>query len=506
VANIPVNAPWASANINGDDRPLGQVTMSLACGGVSRCLVTSYENNDAAGESGVAIDALAEDVATELADQQGSMFEMTSTANSAVTVNDGTHTLVFRGFPSNPSYNNSLGGTGLSHVLIHEAAILSAYRSFIYLQPELVYKQTDLFVGADGKGLTSTEMTTRFMEVLDIIVNTWEKSSSRSSSSDTTGQGEPTFSLIQREARHIQNQAIYPRLKQIMDGSLHGATWLELKSSDVSSGLQQNAQVSKHIAELLGEKVGDFFNTLGNFGQSFHSMFVPEFPAGPDRLGHFVSYDTIGNANILSGLSTLYLPITNLQFSGGNRGYLPLTHVLVNGEFTSQYRDNSGTGQGNLQLPLVTVYPTNPNLAGLGANFPGPPWLTPVLYEDVDRSKIFIPQHRLDLKRYAAAVKRVQDAAGTLVKGYKKDILDRWAQNLYTFTALSSTSCSLQIPLDVSITPGARYSVHNMKQDLIFTGFLAQVNHRLQVQPRQGVASTDLTFSHVCAGDFTLPS
>lgn len=469
---------------------------TLSAGGQSTCFLTLQERVDAVGKGGKAVDALSEDIPLRLQTLQSLVFAQAKTAyDSAVTVIDGVNQLNFRGYLSNPSFSNAPGSMGPSYTLMHESAILGNYRSHIYQFSELErqinklnpfqYKQTD------------ADIAVRFMSVLDQTVKDWVNVYSKNV------QTEVPISIEQKAAWHKMNLVVYPYLKAVMDASKGAVVWdLFSQLTDVAS----QGEISTYIASLLSEKYDSFTTVLEQFERSFQCLFVPSFPPDASQaFGKLVSYH-----DIAAGKTTpLKLPITVLQFSGGNRAALPVTHVLVQGAVNQSWRTNAiSQGRQGTPTPMLAAWPPTVYAGGRVLVDSGPPWMRGILPQDFAASAVFDPAQGLDLSVYQSGRVKINVLINKLYE-VKADIMQQWAKNLYEFSSLENSTCNLEVPLDVSIVPGQRYAVQNMSGTQFFTGFLAQVAHRISVQGRAagsaGVAVTSLTFTHLNAGNFTLP-
>lgn len=497
MAEVQVLSPRGVADVQGQTIAVSSIVMNLVAGGVSTCQISAHDVDDAqdpsqsaSGSSGKAVDALSLSTADKLSAQQALMFEQTNVPNSKAIIYDGAgKSIVFHGFMSSPGYGNAPGVLGNSYMLMHQSIMLSSYRSFIYPTPRADHRESD--ITGDIFLLNSKDMATRFIEVLEILVKRWDLENDKS--------GTP-FSVAQKVIRHKQNEVIFPRLKAVMEASTGASYWPSLTDD---SG--DHPAISAWIAGMLSDRVGDFFNTLAVFEQDFQCMFVPQFDAPIDSLlGRFVSYESIGSGGT-GPLEPLTVPVEAVQFAGGNRTFLPITHAIVSGTYLTPWRSDLGNGNSNTQVPELAVFPESFNAAGLGITSPGPPWMTALVETDVSAEDAKANMDALDLDTYETGRVKIKDFIQKVNDKVKRPILDTWARNIYIFSALSGAICTINTPLNVAIKPGRRHAVLNKKGEILFNGFLAQVSHRVSAEGERSSASTSLSFTHVEASGFNLP-
>ncbi len=488
MSDVDVRMPRVTAQIADENLPVGQVNVSLVSGGLSTASVTLHEEGKAT--DGAAIDALNIDHTARVGAAQAVIFTARPDPDSTITIEDGQkHTLAFKGYLSNPSYRVGPGDVGAVRNVTHESVKLSGYRGNIYtFSPS----QRDGVGSGDESTMPfmefkSSNLGTRFMEVLDFQIARWQASDK---------SAEAPFSREVKEAWHTLNQGIYPDLQKVMQNS-KGAVWDTFEAMLPSD----HYKVSSFVREVILQQSDTFFSNLSLFEEGFQFQFVPSFT--PDGgLGQFVSWYDIGRA---PG-AALSLPITSFQLSAGDKNFLPVTHVFLGGSLCQRWRGSSGYGQGPVPTPTLVAWPETPYAGGKILSNSGPPWLDQV---EPDPEQGFQTQadsqDGLDLDSYQSGRASVNKFIGEITDTVKAPILKDWARNLYSFAALANSTTTFSIPLDVSIFPGQRYRVSNMKGALLFNGFLAQVSHSVAVAPKRGEGTTTLAFTHVEAGSFTLP-
>jgi hypothetical protein len=159
-----------------------------------------------------------------------------------------------------------------------------------------------------------------------------------------------------------------------------------------------------------------------------------------------------------------------------------------------------------MEVPMLARYPETLQSGGLLLHSSGPPWLS--TYVDISGPDVLQddPDPSLNLSDFEKSHVSYMKLASVVADASLRPIIKTWAKNLFMYTALERTTAILPVPLDVSILPGKRYKVTNMKGDALFSGFLAQVSHSLAMKPKSGTAVTTLSFTHIQAGNFKLPT
>ena len=160
----------------------------------------------------------------------------------------------------------------------------------------------------------------------------------------------------------------------------------------------------------------------------------------------------------------------------------------------------------------IYAYPDKPLTGGDILYDSGPPWLPSIQLssDGVDPSQGDTTAQQLgnglDLGKYQSSRASLNKFLADTSAVKHMPIIRQWAKNLYAYAALEGSSASLGIPLCVPMTPGARYNVVDLADRPLFSGFLQQVTHTVSLDSKPPSAGTFLSFSHIEAGSFKLPS
>ena len=486
-----VTAAVGNGEVFSGNTPVQRATISLCVGDLSRASLIMHRTPT--GNSNL-VDALNLDYTQLIGKAQNLLFSARRAADSIITAQDGKgNTLNFKGYLANLGGNAGIGSVGYPCVVAHESVRLSGYRGNIYAF-DAMYRNEAADEPDPGTiptmDFSSTSMATRFMEVLNFMLSRWKDHQG--------GNNETPWSLALRQAWHGLNSDIFPDLKNVMNGSDEGTTWPQF------SAFQQtdHQKLSEFVWDLITQQSGNFFGNLSLFEQGFQCQFIPDFNVNSGILGYFTSWYDMSQA---TG-TTVKLPVTQFTVSGGDKTFLPVTHVFISGAVASVWRDGSDTGQGTIPSATFYVYPETPYAGGQVLQNSGPPWLDtpsagmPVAQDDGSQFA------GLDLDAYKSGRKQANTYIGTIMDDIKKPVIKRWAQNLYVFSALERSTASFSIPLDLSLKPGQRLNVCTEDGKQLFSGFLAQVTHTVLTGEESGESSTTVMFSHVEAGGFTLPN
>jgi len=490
MATTHVLHPTVKAQVADEKLPAQEVVLNLTTGGSSTATVILHESQQATGDNAQAVDALSLNHTSRIGALQNTLFQARTTPDSQIVITDDRgHTLTFKGYLGNPSYRAGSGSLGNVRMVLHESVRLSGYRGMIYA-PDVNAREG---AGANTDGtmpfmdFSSTSMSVRFMEVLDFQIKYWV---SRGAVNETP------FSKEVKAAWHALNTTLYPDLKKVMNASNDSTTWEEFKGIPD----EDNNRISGFMRDVITQQSNNFFGNFGLFQNGFQCQFVPGFAAnGP--LGYFIGWKEMTTVDP----TALTLPVKSISISGGDKRFLPVTHVFVGGSMDSCWRVGAGGGQGNIPAPVLVAWPETPYVGGQVLHDSGPPWLAQVSPGDSSQFEAQEGQG-LSLDQYRSGRTAVNKFIGNLIDTKKAPILKRWARNLYALTALQNSSTTFTIPLDVSILPGKRYGVFDTFDNYLFAGFLDQVQHTIQTQGKEGDATTTLTFTHVEAGSFILPN
>ena len=493
MTSAEVRQPSATCSIASFDTTPGDVAIAIAVGGPTQAIVTAQDAADNVhGE--YAIDVLDNGIVQHLAQMQTAMFKPRTAEDSFVNLYDGKagHMLLFNGYLSNPAYNSMPGSVGDVFTVAHPLMVLSGYRPYIYASP-LLERGAAIYQDFD-----SPCMSERFIQVLKSMRDRWIPFSKAGATTMVSEQTLALYAVI-----HQQNEMIFPMLEKIFmsEESKAGTTWKNLDAFVADT--KRNANISLFMEATILQQTGNFLENIASFESAFQTVLVPNVATSLSELaeppGHFCSWaDAVGYTS-----EQHTLEVTEIQFSGGNRGYLPVCNVMVYGQVSDQFRKGNQYG-----IPCTTpaIWPTVDYAGGRSLITYGPPWVGPISTTtgEVTEQPVFQADAGRDL---AIAAKRIVAAHALVAKISDKvvhPVLQEWAKNLYEFSSLQSAVGNIMIPMDTSIKPGYRYNVCN-KTDKLFSGFLVSASHRLTSYGGRGKATTNLTFTHVKTEGFELP-
>ena len=485
-----VIGPKVTAVIMGKPVPITRVVMTLVAGGVSTCAV-SGQAEDAQPEKPRVVDMLAADIAQKVGGYQDRLFELRSSWDSIVTIEDGLGgTVEFQGYFSSPSYSNLPGSTGLNYVIVHESIILSAFRSSIYGTSVTV--REFLSKGGPVSQIQDINIAARFKKILKKVIALWEQNLPRKLPGDQ---------LVALAAQHQQNQKILPFLEGVLDAStiqydsLKGVVDYASKESYDLSDFILNQLVLPHGSSFL--------DNIHAFEQNFQALLVPLVGDADGNVAQLIPQkEAMGDAFPLS------LPITEFNYSGGDKHMLPVTSVVISNSSGVTFRAGAVAPAINIPEQRLYAYPETPITGGDVMYDTGPAWLSRVgIKPDPTAAREAARETTggLDINKWPIQRRAFVDHMGKTSDVKHMAVIKEWAKNLYNYAALEGSAATLNVPLCVPMKPGVRYAVSNMAGVPLFTGFLQQVSHSVSLQSRPPQAGTLLYFSHIEAGAFKLP-
>lgn len=483
-----VITPKVSCSVGGTEIPASRVTMTLQAGGVSTCTVHGQVKPNLA--SGV-VDMLDEVIATKIGALQSRVFTMRSEPDSSVRIDDGQGgSITFQGYFSSPSYSNAPGNMGIGYTMIHESAILSAYRGFIYAASN-TDNETQIGGGIWG-ALTGKNTATILGAVLSKLITRWERTF------DATITKPEDREII--TAQHTENEKIKPLLLEVLaQSSVEFENIPELP-------LQDHIKIQEWMADnVILQRGSSFFDNLSTYEQGFQALLIPSFT--PGELGKFIS-----QRRVMDYATKLQIPAVDVTYSGGDRKMLPISNVVIMNHMGPGLRSQQQVKQSNSEEMRIYAYPNRPLTGGDLLYDSGPPWLSSIQLssDGIDASQGAVTAASLgtglDLGKYKSSRASLNKFLVDTADVKHMPIIRQWAKNLYSFAALEGSTATVGIPLCVPMTPGARYDVVDLGGRPLFSGFLQQVSHTVSLDSKPPSAGTFLSFSHIEAGGFTLPA
>lgn len=397
--------------------------------------------------------------------------------DASFTIFDGQDgVLTFKGFIASPSFGFAPGNVSNNLTLMHESAPVIGIDSSIYSYVDKAFMVPD-------PRITETNVASLVKALTQDLVRKWKIY--RDSFIDP--------SAIERTIRSRTgdiNDRLLPIWYKILDNSTQDMNWPELAEI-----LEQYrvVHINGWIYQTLKGAQGNFFNNMSVLGQGFQSAFIPDLT--PGQFGRFrrsdFAYDNMKRLDVAS---------TNIQLNAGNPNILPVSRAVVQTIPKQWWLVADKNGLGNVPRPIIAAYPETP-VDGTGIfRDGGPPWLDADV--EVERP-LSLPPERLDLNVYTQQRQELTQKTTQKLQLPMQRICAAWARDIYVMESLRSSTASLTVPLDVSLTPGDWYTVTS-GDAFLFIGQLAEVHHIVGTHPRPA-AFSELTFTHVEAGGFQLP-
>jgi hypothetical protein len=406
----------------------------------------------------------------QVAAAQAKMYENPELKD--VSLNDGKNSLDFTGYDIGPSYSVAFGTVNNNRALVHKCSRLSALNTSIYTAPA----DSAAYLGAEEPGEETTP--SGYMKlVMETLIKNYEENAP-----------EDDISKAIRDNIHAFNQKI---LEEVWYPILEDSTKATI---DGFSGAVQNSSCAlllvESIANVYVSNTDNFFTKVSQFEAMFQILFVPDTTS--ETAGKFIPYtDVVDNADDKT------VNIRGIDISAGPKSFLPISGVVMNGLPNSDMYLSAPHTTGTNIVAYPDPLPTVGKIVTIGA----PNWIPrELIIPQTDTEGTSLNPSEIDLYRKlnAAKLKEVEDSIMTVAKEF--------AKSFYINNSLEPCVAGIMTLLDLTWEVGKRYNVKQDGGDLLFSGFLKNVEHRISSRPGSTDATTQLTFSHVEANGFTLPN
>ena len=486
--SVELRTPTATATIASVKLSVQRVSIDIAVGSLPQLQVQVLHGQ----EAGTVRDGMNFDIASWVEGGQRLIFKDRKNADGHVTVQDGAgNTISFNGFVSAPSFRAGVGNIGMCYALLHESAEMLAYKPSIYTSRCPI----EASVGGAGNAARKSLPVIKTGSVAERTLEVLKRRIKNHTDQPLTNVTALTTQVDGKQDE--TNAGIYPGIEKLLKDSVAATTF----AATAKLPEYEHSHITSHVNGILGaNSLPTFMDVIEQLCGDFQMMYIPDaLTAG--------SYGRLAKISDAVNGETSGLTISTIEgsWSAGTRSVLPVTHVEVIGQYSSRWRTptSSDPNQQVIGAPVATIWPSAPYSGGQILSIPGPAWLCespvdPMLHSSSASSG-------LDLTVYATKQRAITDYINKITDTVKQDVLQEYAKTHYAFAALAGATASFEIPMDVSLTPGQRYDVSNKSGLKLFTGFLTQVSHELVIQGESASASTVVYFSHIEAGNFTLP-
>jgi len=463
-----------SASVQGENTDSVSISWSLpVSSGAAGCPFAKYSSHPEGGAK--VITPTAAELLDKIQEAQQAMFS--TPEEKILNVNDGINNYVFSGFLSGAYYEILVGGVNNGKSITHPCARLQKLNTQIYVYP---INETGVKSLQESGAGTITDF---LKSVLNKMIDSYENSSDDSISAAAKAI---------RDSIHKANKEIINNIWfKILDNST-----IDIEGfSEFIEDSNNSERLIQAIQEVYMNQSPDFFVKADQFSAMFQMMLVPAFK-DTSQIGKFIPYSEIvtavGNYKTVSIGSINVLP--------GERGYLPYTAVAMSG------LGNAGGVKSNSTATqtIIATWPEEINENTLVNVISTPPWIPSDIQSENEVDLNAPPV--LDLDLYASSIDEKVTKVKIITDGINK-LAKAFCRNHYSFVALSGCTATISTLLDFTWEPGQRYIVtQDGSEEVLFSGFLRGVEHRLSSSPGKTSASTMLTFGWVEAKSFSLPN
>lgn len=409
----------------------------------------------------------------KIADAQNSMFAPAQV--KTITVQDGSQqTLSFIGYDAAPSHSVMFGRVSNGKTLVHRCSKLFFINTSIYHLPPDKFA---LF----PEEIESFKSPTEMMKlVLQRCLDTFEES--LESDTSLSDKGTALLKRIHNKNLEVINELWFPILDASTESDLDSFSEVMEKIYIVRD------KTFNSIYQSYVNNNTDFSTVISQFCSMFQMVFIPSTDGRAP--GKFISYK-----KMMSDPEEKDVVISSIAMSPGASRFLTVSGVFIQGAPGDNYWGLLSDGSGVVSWP--EEIPEQGELIPMSA----PSWIPRELFPEETPPD----GKNLDLNENAniaeaKAAERKEDA------NVVEKVLKEMARLAYNNAALGPATATIVTVLDVSWEIGKRYAVKQAGGDLLFSGFLKGLTHRVSSSPDSPEAVTQLTFSHIETNGFTLPN
>ncbi len=421
------------------------------------------------------------------------------------------HELLLKGFLGRPEFRIREGDVFLSYSLVHAKAVMQALNTRIYgAQEHYTFTVPRSFFDLDTEGgrvIKANSVADRIRIMLNGMVD-------RATSAFLPNLNDP--SQYDGLPIHNLNRTVLPKVIDFLQ--------LSSKTTEIADIGEPNF-VNDNLLWTLWNTLLDspnFFQAIAEFNAEFM------FQMNADYEGS--AWMEWSQVNTDSGEREIRVPIQNVVFSMANIFQLPILQVIIQANamdlyaFTGNIGMNEGeqplkpvpmdsglplqnaivaTGDVAVQLTGLTRWPPVVPRNAIGAlYFISPPsWLNPELVTygtSANLQKLALdPGTRLT--NWITATLALKDEM-TGAAATRNRVMTYMAKQQFKKLYLEGTTAQITIPLNLRVRPGYTYLVASVTGETLFTGYLVNVVHEVQMSQEGGATATSsLSFSHIKA-------
>lgn len=423
----------------------------------------------------------AKEIIDKIALAQTALFEPPK--SKAMVINSGVgDPATFTGYETGPHHSIIFGGVNSGTTLVHRCSRLFFINTSIYTAPD-GQKQTP-----DGQALRLLTAAKNPCDALKIVLQQIIKDYEKL----TDSEDKKITDRIHSANKKIFEEEWYPILDASTDTSIP-------RFEKIASSLATQSHLYDSIRSVYLSGSADFSVIVSQFANMFQMIFVPgHMGATPGKF--------IPASAMLLNPEKKEVNVISLSLTPGPKKFLTPTAVAVKGTPSGtgskepDGRAKRTSGRGMVSWPLTL--PDDGQILVMQMPF----WLPANLFP----TSISKTGENLDIELNFNLTVTSQKEEKTLSDDVRV-ICAYIARLTYNTISLGDATASVVCPLDVTWELGKRYSIAQPSttsdsSEILFSGFLRDVQHNISSVPSKPEATTILTFSHVEATGFTLPN
>lgn len=420
----------------------------------------------------------AQDIIQKIAAAQEAMF--LPPEKKTVTINDGKNGIIFDGYDTGPHHDIMFGGVNTGRNLVHRCARLFFLNTGIYGQvpaaDNAAYGETVSYLAG------ATTPCDLIKKTLEQLIKNFERQI----------EGDSSDSAAIKKRIHRDNQKII------------NEEWFPILNASTESSIRNFARIVDSYKDTMYQAVSavylngaaDFSVVLTQFEAMFQMRFIPN-PRGTTA-GKFIPFSKLLNDPIEKEVN-----VVSLSMNPGPKKFLSVSGVAMKGTGAQQPATGETVPYAGTEF---VVWPDPIPDNGQIAVVQQPNWLPSMVFAN----RVNTAGKNLDIDANAAAVENANKQIGDIYV-LMEQVCQEICRQMYGEEALREATATIVSPLDVSWEIGNRYTVKQFGDkagggEVLFSGFLREVQHRVSSNPSRAEATTQLTFSHVEAKGFTLPN
>ncbi len=491
--SVQINKPYVELKVNGLEASAVQADLVLTAGAPAGATIGFHKQSEQGAQKAMVSEVLSTDVTDGMAALQGLNFALRSTPDSSVILSRDEETKVeLEGYCTGPSYGLMSGGVTRGVTIASQIALLDRLSMGIYRYDHADFAETDKLTSGDS-------WAARIKQATEFLVKTGQVHFQDYSAGDRER-------VLQKHAGNVAMGL--PIWYKLLDDSVETTKSEALGNLDkgTDADVSINNGIANALIGVLSQPVQRFWNVLEQLCAMFQLVYIPTADKG--SVGYLMKLSDVTRAEP----TKVPVSIVSIDMSSATASLLPLQQVFALNASIAQWPPPPETTRPE----VIAGWPETAAATGIDMDVPMPGWLISgdVLGPTSKPQEIAFDKPGLDdpidIDTYASGVSQVVERSRKAQNDSIRALLQEYIQNIWCDVSLASSTANFAIPLNPNWTAGSRYEIQDPASGkTMFIGWLASVKHSVRIGGTggrgEGSAMSQLGFTHVTMGDFTLP-